>query len=249
MPEYNARIDYYEVLQVHSRATPAVIKAAYRVIVRELRAHPDLGGKEDFAKLANEAYRVLGDPEVRRAYDGARLVVASSRGEESGLEQIVVCAGCGRSNSLPLGTDARRTRCSFCDALLQGTPASVPPEPRENAFDLPPGEYQLLCRHGQVDCRAEEVRSGETLRCRFCGNEWRAEQSGRPPRACRVCDRADWQAFRVLKCRACGHEWRSSRLGGWAYRDHPRCPNCLTSRWSKYCESHPLGWFLGLLRR
>jgi len=81
VPEYDPHIDYYEVLQVHPRASSAVVKAAYRVILRELGAHPDLGGREDFAALLNQAYRVLSDPELRAEYDGARLLTAP-RGEE-----------------------------------------------------------------------------------------------------------------------------------------------------------------------
>jgi len=69
---FRPEVDYYEVLQVHPRASPEMVKRAYRVLMGEMRGHPDLGGDEDRAKLINEAYAVLGDPDVRRAYDTAR---------------------------------------------------------------------------------------------------------------------------------------------------------------------------------
>ncbi len=65
-------VDYYEILQVHPRASQEMIKKAYRTLMGEMRGHPDLGGDEERAKLINEAHTVLVDPELRRAYDTAR---------------------------------------------------------------------------------------------------------------------------------------------------------------------------------
>lgn len=69
---FRPEVDYYEILQVHPRASQAMIKKAYRTLMGELGGHPDLGGDEERAKLINEAYRVLSDPDLRRAYDKAR---------------------------------------------------------------------------------------------------------------------------------------------------------------------------------
>lgn len=69
---FRPEIDYYEILQVHPRASQEMIKKAYRTLMGEMRAHPDLGGDEERAKLINEAHTVLGDPALRRAYDNAR---------------------------------------------------------------------------------------------------------------------------------------------------------------------------------
>ena len=63
------RDDYYRVLQVAPEAQPEIIGAAYRALLLALRKHPDLGGGEYEAKLINEAYGTLSDPERRRAYD------------------------------------------------------------------------------------------------------------------------------------------------------------------------------------
>jgi hypothetical protein len=64
-----ARPDYYRVLQVDPAAHPEVVRAAYRTLLRVLGKHPDLGGSGGEATRIIEAYRTLGDPERRRAYD------------------------------------------------------------------------------------------------------------------------------------------------------------------------------------
>jgi DnaJ-domain-containing protein 1 len=60
---------HYERLGVASTAEVAEIKAAYRELAR--RNHPDLANGSRSADMAavNEAWRVLSDPERRRAYD------------------------------------------------------------------------------------------------------------------------------------------------------------------------------------
>lgn len=60
-------VDYYEVLQVHPKAEPEVIKRAYRVLIME--NHPDRGGDEAVAKRLTAAYYVLQDEGRRAAYD------------------------------------------------------------------------------------------------------------------------------------------------------------------------------------
>ena len=72
MPDYNPDIDYYEILQVHSTAHQEVIKRAYRTVIGLLQAHPDLGGSHEDAVRVNEAYKVLSNPEMRKAYDNER---------------------------------------------------------------------------------------------------------------------------------------------------------------------------------
>ncbi len=59
--------DYYAILQVHPRAEPDVIQAAYKRLAAKY--HPDVGGDEERMKLINEAWSVLGDPDARRQYD------------------------------------------------------------------------------------------------------------------------------------------------------------------------------------
>jgi len=65
--------DYYAILQVHLRAEPEVIEAAYRRLSRKY--HPDVSGEADAGQRMrelNEAFEVLSDPARRRAYDRHR---------------------------------------------------------------------------------------------------------------------------------------------------------------------------------
>jgi hypothetical protein len=65
----SSRHSYYRLLHVQPDAPPEVIRSSYRTIMQRLRAHPDLGGDHETARLLNEAWAVLGDPVKRAAYD------------------------------------------------------------------------------------------------------------------------------------------------------------------------------------
>lgn len=90
---FRPEIDYYEILQVHPRASPEMVKKAYRTLMGEMGAHPDLGGDEERAKVINEAYTVLGDPELRRAYDASRGSRAPWAGGAAGGPEVYGPAG------------------------------------------------------------------------------------------------------------------------------------------------------------
>jgi curved DNA-binding protein CbpA len=71
MSEYDAKVDYYEVLGVATTASVEDIKAAYRRLVIE--CHPDKQpGSGDRFRQINEAWEVLRDPVERQRYDEAR---------------------------------------------------------------------------------------------------------------------------------------------------------------------------------
>jgi curved DNA-binding protein CbpA len=72
--------DLYEVLQVHPRAEPEVLRAAYRVLARKY--HPDHGGDARRMITLNDAWDVLGDPVRRATYDASRAAPASQPGPE-----------------------------------------------------------------------------------------------------------------------------------------------------------------------
>ena len=59
--------DPYEVLQVHRRAEPEVIRAAYRALARKY--HPDFGGEPARMVEITAAWAILSNTERRDAYD------------------------------------------------------------------------------------------------------------------------------------------------------------------------------------
>jgi len=67
--ECTKRRTYYELLGVTPSAPTEIIKAVWRAWMRTMRAHPDLGGDEEFAKAINAAYETLSDPDKRAQYD------------------------------------------------------------------------------------------------------------------------------------------------------------------------------------
>lgn len=99
----NNRRNYYRLLQVQPDAPLEVIRASYRTLMRELKQHPDLGGKSSQAALLNEAYRTLAHPLLRKEYD-QKLFLRYTK-------QTLASQGFRRSPSpQPL--------CPFCKSLL-----------------------------------------------------------------------------------------------------------------------------------
>ena len=72
--------DYYELLRVSPDADTAVIRVAYRSLIR--RYHPDVNASADAvanAKAINEAYACLRDKSNRAAYDSQRAPRSAGR--------------------------------------------------------------------------------------------------------------------------------------------------------------------------
>jgi hypothetical protein len=69
--------DHYTTLGAEAGATQGEIERLYKRLARE--HHPDRGGDEERMKAINEAYRVLGNADERRAYDAGREAQAPSR--------------------------------------------------------------------------------------------------------------------------------------------------------------------------
>ena len=76
------RKDYYEILQVHHKAGPEVIKKAYKALAVEYHPDKHTASKKKWAderfKMISEAYEVLSDPASRSEYD---LLLRSRAGD------------------------------------------------------------------------------------------------------------------------------------------------------------------------
>ena len=64
-------MNYYEILQVRNDASPEVIRAAYKILIKQF--HPDKQhgefGNADMAKILTAAYNTLSKPHLRAEYD------------------------------------------------------------------------------------------------------------------------------------------------------------------------------------
>ncbi|MCA1594502.1 MAG: DnaJ domain-containing protein [Acidobacteria bacterium] len=63
--------NYYTILGADEAASREEIERLYKRLARE--HHPDRGGDEGQMKSINEAYNILGNEELRYAYDSARM--------------------------------------------------------------------------------------------------------------------------------------------------------------------------------
>ncbi len=70
MKQPGSEPDLYSTLGVAADATAREIERRYKRLARQ--HHPDRGGDEEEMKAINEAWRVLGNEDARRAYDDAR---------------------------------------------------------------------------------------------------------------------------------------------------------------------------------
>jgi tetratricopeptide (TPR) repeat protein len=136
--------DYYEILQVHPKATLAVIKKAYRTLLLDMGNHPDQGGSTETASLITEAYKVLSSPEKRAEYDRYYMVRmglgpqphakdakakaqpqppkhAKPAGDGSGA-LIVLCPKCSVKNRVRSQELLSVAKCSRCGQHLNKLP-------------------------------------------------------------------------------------------------------------------------------
>ncbi len=95
MGAFDPEKDYYAALGVPVEASEEEIKVAYRDLAR--RYHPDSGGDAERFRQIQEAYEILRDPTLHRAYDRQR--------ESRGLSQespLVIGLTLNRTNMQPL---------------------------------------------------------------------------------------------------------------------------------------------------
>ena len=84
--------NYYEILEVSTKASPEIIKKAYITLVKKY--HPDLqddSKKEEYEnklKKINEAYEVLSDETKRKKYDLELENLRHNQSEQSNLHNV-----------------------------------------------------------------------------------------------------------------------------------------------------------------
>ncbi len=117
-------VNYYEVLQIDPKADQAVIRAAYRTLMRELHKHPDHGGSTADAQRINEAYSNLIDPQKRSMVDQRirRWYGGDDQRNESPHQSVryIRCASCGATNRVFIGKLQHNTmvQCGVCRTVL-----------------------------------------------------------------------------------------------------------------------------------
>lgn len=117
--------DYYEVLQVHPKASPLMVKKAYRTLLLA-GGHPDLGGSKLDTQLLTEAYKILSDPDKRLAYDQRR--VGGRMAPTTIL--ISICPHCGVFNRVRSETKLLIARCGKCGLTLGKPKLATSPLPK-----------------------------------------------------------------------------------------------------------------------
>jgi DnaJ domain len=75
MSQFDSNKDYYGVLGVDKHASQREIDREYKR--QAAKHHPDRGGNEEQMKSVNEAYSVLKDATLRRAYDDSQTTTTT----------------------------------------------------------------------------------------------------------------------------------------------------------------------------
>ncbi len=116
------RRNYYRILHVQPDAPPAVVRTSYKTIMQKLRAHPDLGGDGEQARLINQAYAVLSDSQKRRVYD--RQFRPWNRSSHQGNNASSHTASASKADVKPPRSSRgqRHHRCSFCGTINRVEP-------------------------------------------------------------------------------------------------------------------------------
>lgn len=123
--------NYYELLHVNIDAPAEVIRSSYRVLMQQLKMHPDLGGDPENAAQVNKAYQVLMDPDERAQYDSQinqsaevddsePLTPKHSQQDENQFKSINLethCAFCHTPHQLGFHL-APDSSCSTCGSVL-----------------------------------------------------------------------------------------------------------------------------------
>ncbi|MCZ6748559.1 MAG: tetratricopeptide repeat protein [SAR324 cluster bacterium] len=153
-------MNYYQRLQVDPKASTEVIKSAYRVLLKRVNLHPDLGGDEAVTKEINEAYGVVSDPAQREVYDRELALVETLFQPVFSPEYILFCHFCGKRNRIYDESRIPRARCGACHRKLQASGPAASGEAPLRAFRL--GVF--LFEKGLLDRSLREFLSAVRLK-------------------------------------------------------------------------------------
>jgi molecular chaperone DnaJ len=179
-----AEADLYQVLGVERRATHAEIKRAYRDIARKY--HPDKNPgnveAEQIFKTAAEAYRVLGDSDLRAQYD--RYGRASNTARPSPVEDD---GARGNESASDVFQEIFGTRPRSGDRPRHAEPSARPRRrSQERGADL---KYRLDLEFEDAVFGVERtIQVPRMSRCGTCGGT--GAKAGSAPIICQTCSGA-----------------------------------------------------------
>jgi curved DNA-binding protein CbpA len=136
----NNRRNYYRILQVQPDAPQEIIRASYRTLMKELKAHPDVGGEHASAYLINEAYETLSDRARRAEYDRKLRM----RPAESSILSMHQVKPDNREKRL-YGKNQRSCKRIRRNGELHYSFSRLTPDQKADMLDLSPKGVRFLC--------------------------------------------------------------------------------------------------------
>ena len=121
----DSTVDYYEALEVAPSASPEVVEAAYRGLMKKYGSDPDPAVRER-RRSVEQAYEVLSHRDRRAAYDDARRGFTVARDQPApvrlGGATVVACA---RHPNAETALRCSRCETPICPKCLIQTPVGA----------------------------------------------------------------------------------------------------------------------------
>ncbi len=246
----NESTDYYALLGVDRKASPSVIKAAFKKLA--LQYHPDVYKGDDAAermRLILEAYQTLNNPVARQQYN-ARLG-GRTNANTSDMAAVSTVADFHARGQMSVSPGARRDRERYYDFPKFPTGQQVVIDLIDIKYTLRPDEAGQLVQEGLLRGTLFESRD-HSYYCHRCHYRWPAApanvHSDVPPRFCSKCHALDWAEFLLMRCAHCNAVFESEQIrnevGSYVYGRKradertppyelfPLCPYCGMAHWS-----------------
>ncbi len=240
--DFDQHVDYYKILEVDKDSDHETIRAAYINLLRNMKAHPDLGGSHEYAVTINLAYSVLSDNKTRCNYDNARNEIIN-KSENS--KKHIICLQCGTQNIIT-GEISIRNVCGKCGSHFiesnGGVIHALSPSP-----DVQLDKKTNVLLDNQSEVIIYFICNDKVRHCLRCGKSWENNSTTLKIERCPSCKSNKWSQFRLFKCRFCYKKFVTVDLSHWAYKIYPVCPYCKKKSWNSSSEKNPLKWLLSKL--